>query len=112
MIKVNQFNIGGDLIKSTDVYDLYDNKTLNNLVLSQTVLKPTQTTNGHSHAGQEEIYFFISGRGVMTINSQTIQVTEGDIIFVPDGAFHRVYNSSMKFNLVFNCVFDGGMRNH
>lgn len=111
MLKLNQFKIEGDLIKSNETYDLYDNKTLNNLVLSQTILKPEMSTKGHSHRGQEEIYFFISGRGVMTVDKETFQVSEGDIILIPDGAFHRVYNSSSKFNLIFNCVFDG-TRNH
>lgn len=107
MIKLNQFKIEGNLIKSNEVYDLYDNQTLENLILSQTILKPEMATNGHSHTGQEEIYFFISGRGVMTVGKETLQVAEGDIILIPDGAFHRVYNSSSKFNLIFNCVFNG-----
>ena len=38
------------------------------------------------------------------------QVKPGDIVLIPDGAFHRVINTG-EMNLVFNCVFDG-KRNH
>ena len=37
-------------------------------------------------------------------------VSAGDIVLIPDGAFHRVINDG-DVNLLFNCVFDGN-RNH
>ena len=41
---------------------------------------------------------------------EAFDVIEGDIILIPDGAFHRVFNTGPE-DLVFNCVFDG-KRNH
>jgi oxalate decarboxylase/phosphoglucose isomerase-like protein (cupin superfamily) len=43
-------------------------------------------------------------------DSEPFRVIEGDIVLIPDGAFHRVINDG-KTDLVFNCVFDG-KRNH
>lgn len=112
-LKISNFDIGGEVVKDNETYRLADNKTLKNLVLSQTILYPGQQTRGHRHAGQEEVYFFISGFGKMILgeeDSEPFTVEFGDVVLIPDGAFHRVINDD-RHNLVFNCVFDG-KRNH
>ena len=109
-LKYTDHNIGGDIVKDNEIYLLKDNKTLNNLVLSSTCLYRGQMTRGHSHAGQEEVYFFVQGTGMMMVDEQKFRVAAGDIVLIPDGAFHRVINDG-EMNLVFNCVFDG-KRNH
>jgi oxalate decarboxylase/phosphoglucose isomerase-like protein (cupin superfamily) len=109
----NNHNIGGEIVKDNETYLLKDNKTLKNLVLSSTRLYRNQSTRGHRHAGQEEIYFFVQGSGKMIVgeeDSEPFRVIEGDIVLIPDGAFHRVINDG-ETHLVFNCVFDG-KRNH
>ena len=105
-IKIHTNNIDGDIIKSNDVYTLRDNKTLKNLVLSQTILHVNQNTNGHYHEGQEEVYFFMYGQGNMIVGDIEYEVQGGDIVLIPDGLFHKVYNTGDS-DLVFNCVFDG-----
>ena len=87
-----------------------DNTTLNNLVVSSTLLKPFQETRGHSHRGKEEVYFFLKGRGEMTIDGETFMVSPEDVVTIPDGAFHKVKNLTGSY-LYFICVFEGG-RNH
>ena len=57
-MKLSIKDIGGSLIKENDQYELYDNSTLKNLIVSKTRLRAGQSTNGHRHAGQEEVYFF------------------------------------------------------
>lgn len=109
-IKYNTHDIGGEIVKDNETYLLKDNKTLKNLVLSSTCLYRGQSTRGHSHAGQEEVYFFVQGTGVMIVDEERFRVASGDVILIPDGAFHRVINDG-EMNLVFNCVFDG-KRNH
>lgn len=109
-IKYDIHDVGGEVVKDNETYLLRDNKTLNNLVLSSTKLYRGQATRGHSHAGQEEVYFFVQGTGMMLVDEQKFRVNAGDIILIPDGAFHRVINDGEQ-NLVFNCVFDG-KRNH
>lgn len=109
-IKVTSNEIGGEIIKDNTVYKLRDNKTLKNLVLSQTILHVGQNTNGHSHAGQEEVYFFMYGKGRMIVGDDEFEVVGGDIVLIPDGLFHKVFNTG-ESDLIFNCVFDG-KRNH
>tara|TARA_Y100000385_G_scaffold272235_1_gene312901 strand:+ start:258 stop:590 length:333 start_codon:yes stop_codon:yes gene_type:complete len=110
MKKVTIKDIGGKVVKDNDVYTLQDNNFGNNLTLSSTFLRANQKTNGHTHAGQEEVYFFIKGKGEMTIDDDTFTVKEGDVICIEDGEFHKVYNTG-HMGLYFVCVFDGG-RNH
>lgn len=110
-MKHNIYNIGGDIVKDNETYVLRDNTTLKNLILSSTDLKPGQSTRGHKHPGQEEVYYFISGTGVMELDDKKFNVQGGDVVLIPDGVFHRVNNSSHANTLYFVCVFDG-KRNH
>tara|TARA_R110001606_G_scaffold355105_3_gene505920 strand:+ start:592 stop:924 length:333 start_codon:yes stop_codon:yes gene_type:complete len=110
MQKVTLKDIGGEIIKDDSVYKLKDNAFGNNLVLSSTFLRANQQTNGHDHKGQEEVYFFVSGKGEMKIDDNTFPVEEGDVVCINDGEFHKVFNTG-HLGLYFVCVFDGG-RNH
>lgn len=109
-MKLNINDVGGEVVKDNETYVLKDNKTLKNLVVSSTNLKPRQQTRGHSHAGQEEVYQFVSGKGSIQIGEEFFDVSPGDIFLIPDGAFHKVFNNSDE-HLYFVCVFDG-KRNH
>jgi len=112
-LKYQENDIGGDVIRDDATYVLRDNRTLNNLVLSSTHLHHHQQTRGHRHPGQEEVYFFVQGSGEMIVGDEDtppLQVQFGDIVLIPDGAFHRVINTGAH-DLVFNCVFQG-KRNH
>jgi oxalate decarboxylase/phosphoglucose isomerase-like protein (cupin superfamily) len=96
-------------VKNNDTYTVKDNTLLNDLVLSSTQLFAGKETRGHRHTGQEEIYFFIKGNGLMIVGEETDEpfaVVQGDVILIPDGAFHKVLNPSND-DLVFNCVFNG-----
>ena len=104
-------DIGGEIIKDNETYVLKDNKTLNNLVLSSTELKAGQSTRGHKHEGQEEVYYFVSGVGEMELDDNRFSVQGGDVVLIEDGVFHRVHNKSNTNTLYFVCVFDGN-RNH
>ena len=110
MKKVTIKDVGGDVIKDNATYLLKDNAFGNNLVLSSTFLRANQKTNGHSHKGQEEVYFFVDGEGEMQIDDERFPVKAGDVICIEDGEFHRVFNNR-HLGLYFVCVFDGG-RNH
>ena len=110
MTKLKIYNIGGETIKDNETYVLKDNKTLNNLVISSTELHGLQSTRGHRHEGQEEVYYFVSGTGEMELDNEKFPVQGGDVVLIKDGVFHRVHNTS-NTKLYFVCVFDG-KRNH
>lgn len=104
-------DIGGEVIKDNETYVLKDNKLLKNLVVSSTFLRAGQSTRGHKHEGQEEVYYFVSGKGTMELDDETFKVEAGSVVLIEDGVFHRVHNTSDDGALYFVCVFDG-KRNH
>lgn len=113
-MKLDIEDIKGEVIKDNDTYLLKDNKTLNNLVVSSTDLKPMRSTTGHAHVGQEEVYYFVKGSGTMElINTNGVKtihnVEPGAIVLIEDGHFHRVHAGEQ--GCYFVCVFDG-KRNH
>ena len=46
----------------------------------------------------------------MEVGAETISVSQGSIVLIPDGHFHKVWNTGLE-DLVFVCIFDG-KRNH
>lgn len=114
-MKLSICDIEGEIVKDNETYLLKDNKSLKNLVLSSTLLHPHKETRGHAHDGQEEVYNFVSGKGLMQLTDKngvtsTLEVGPGDIVLIEDGVYHRVFNTSDE-ELYFVCVFDG-KRNH
>jgi len=105
-MKLENWNVGGEVVKQDDRYVVKDNKLLNNLVLSSTKLNAGKSTTGHRHAGQEEVYMFIKGEGQMELDHKIFDVKAGDIVLIEDNVFHKVHNNS-DYILEFICVFDG-----
>jgi len=108
-MKIKLDKTDSKVVKSNETYDVIDNTYLNNLIVSKTILHYGKETGGHNHSGQEEVYIFISGNGSMIVDDKTYQVEMGSVVLIPDGKFHKVWNSNQKSNsdLVFICVFDG-----
>ena len=109
-MKIKLDKTDSKIVHSNDTYDVIDNMNLNNLIVSKTILHPGKETGGHNHSGQEEVYIFTNGTGRMVVGTKTYNVKIGDIILIPDGDFHKVWNEGDE-DLIFVCVFDGG-RNH
>ena len=55
-MKIRLDNKDSKIVKDNDTYRLIDNTSLNNLVVSKTILHPGKCTTGHDHAGQDEVY--------------------------------------------------------
>ena len=105
LYKVSTDDVRGEVVKDNAQYVVKDNKWLNNLVLSSTKLYANQETTGHEHEGQEEVYMFTKGKGEMIIQEQGRQecrfkVKKGDIVLIPDGAFHKVINTNHVLSLI------------
>tara|TARA_R110002020_G_scaffold237576_3_gene449962 strand:- start:1242 stop:1580 length:339 start_codon:yes stop_codon:yes gene_type:complete len=112
-MKIKLDKTDSKVVKSNETYDVIDNTNLNNLIVSKTILHPGKETGGHNHSGQEEVYIFTKGEGEMTVGDNKYEVQVGDVILIPDGAFHKVWNTGFygEDDLEFICVFDG-KRNH
>ena len=106
-MKINLNGKDSKIVKQDDTYTIVDNTELDNLVVSKTILHPGKNTSGHNHSGQEEVYIFMWGNGKMVVGSKTYIVEEGDIVLIPDGAFHKVWNQNQLIDLEFICVFNG-----
>ncbi len=75
-----------------DTYWLVDPETgpSKNLKMGYTVIYPTGTTTGHTH-DDEEVYFVISGEGIMQVGEEKYEIKPGDALYVPPGVFHTTY---------------------
>tara|TARA_B100000902_G_scaffold11592_2_gene14123 strand:- start:5684 stop:6010 length:327 start_codon:yes stop_codon:yes gene_type:complete len=104
-MKVSIQDIGGEIAKEDERYIVKDNTTLKNLVLSSTNLKPYKSTSGHTHKGQEEVYYFVKGSGRMELDDKEISFVENDVVLIEDGVFHKVHAGPL--GAYFVCVFDG-----
>jgi mannose-6-phosphate isomerase-like protein (cupin superfamily) len=74
--------------------------------VSSTHLNAGKSTTGHRHAGQEEVYVFVNGKGQMELDHTVFAIEAGDTVLIKDNVFHKVHNNT-DFGLEFICVFDG-----
>jgi len=57
----------------------------------------------HVHAVQEQVYHVIEGEGLMELDGEPRVVRRHDVIFIPPGVEHAMYNSGLA-DLVFVVV--------
>ena len=91
-MNIIQYKEQAKLIRDNETYKVYDLITLKDLNLSLTELNSRKETGGHSHQEADEIYIFIEGNGSMEIGEEKIQIKGGDVVAVPGGKFHKVFN--------------------
>ncbi len=63
-----------------------------NVWVGTSSVDPGFTSNEHSHEGQEEIFYCISGRGQCRIDGEAVDMVPGDMVYVPPGAMHQLVN--------------------
>lgn len=61
------------------------------LTMGCTTIYATGSTTGHSHDDMEEVYFVVSGEGIMVVGEDSYDIRPGDGLYVPPGAFHTTY---------------------
>jgi len=72
--------------------------------LAEETLPPGCAVTPHHHLEIEEIYYLISGRGLMTVGDETSEVNAGDAIYVPRGRRHTLRNTgSEPIKLILVC---------
>ena len=60
------------------------------------ILPPNTSIGVHRHKHDEEYYYIISGRGVMTLDGERFEVEAGDITAVYPGGTHGLENNTDK----------------
>ncbi|MBI4117359.1 MAG: cupin domain-containing protein [Parcubacteria group bacterium] len=102
---IKQYKEQAELIRDNETYKVYDLSTLKDLNLSLTELNPGKETGGHSHKEADEVYVFIGGQGRIELEKEIIPVKEGDVIAIPGGKFHKVFNEGKNI-LSFWSIFE------
>ena len=57
------------------------------------ILPPGASIGDHRHTGDEEYYYIVSGKGIMTLDQDRIEVAGGDITAVYPGGVHGLENT-------------------
>jgi mannose-6-phosphate isomerase-like protein (cupin superfamily) len=73
-----------------DTYFLVDpeDSPSRRLKMGYTTIYPTGTTTGHAHEDMEEVYFVLSGEGMMIVGDQEFSIRPGDALYVEPGEYH------------------------
>jgi len=61
--------------------------------LAEETLPPGHSVTPHHHRQIEEVYYVVSGRGVMTVGREQHEVGPGDAIFIPRLHRHTLKNT-------------------
>lgn len=61
--------------------------------LAEETLPPGCAVTPHRHRQIEEIYYIVSGRGLMTVGEETREVGAGDAVYIPRGHRHTLENT-------------------
>ncbi|MDE2125979.1 MAG: cupin domain-containing protein [Armatimonadetes bacterium] len=64
--------------------------------LAEARLAPGGETTAHVHPATEEIYYLLSGIGLMAIENETRAVAAGDAIAIPPGKRHQIRNIGVE----------------
>lgn len=64
-----------------------------NQSLAEADIPPGSVTHLHKHHQSEEIYYVLSGKGLMTLEDEQIDIREGDTVCIPAGTPHNVKNT-------------------
>lgn len=59
-----------------------------NVSVAEAVIEPGQATRAHSHRLSDEVYYILSGKGVVTLGANTYPVEPGGCVFLPAGIVH------------------------
>jgi len=74
------------------------NAPVRNQSLAEASLPKGAETERHYHRLSEEIYYISVGRGIMEIDGSVREVSTGDAILIPPGAWHQIRSlEAMQF---------------
>lgn len=68
------------------------------------VVKPNHRLSLQSHAHRKEMWSIVSGEGACTVDDKQFNVAKDSFVVIPQGAKHRIENSSASNKLVISEV--------
>ena len=75
-----------------------------NQSLAEATLEPGQATQRHYHAETEEIYYLVEGSGVMEVEGERREVSPGDAVLIPPGAWHQIAAGGERLRFLCSCA--------
>lgn len=72
--------------------------------LAHAKVAPLQATTAHK-LKNSEVYYILSGEGVVYINDTSAKVGSGSVVYIPPGAKQYIVNTQQK-DLEFLCIVD------
>ena len=65
------------------------------------ILEPGSSIGMHAHNGDEEVYYIIEGKGLMTVDKEEREIAAGDIVLTKSGSSHGLKNNSPDILKIF-----------
>lgn len=87
----------------TEVIHPQNDGTAPGVSLARATLPPGKATRPHA-LDFVEIYYVLSGQGLMHLDEETAEISAESCLYVPAGTRQWVHNTSPKEALVFLCV--------
>ncbi|HKA20941.1 MAG TPA: cupin domain-containing protein [Blastocatellia bacterium] len=99
MIVVNRNN--ADIVRTphnSEIRPLIDRTTspVTQCSLAEEMLPPGCAVTPHHHRDLEEIYYIVSGEGLMTVGEHSREVGVGDAVYIPRGHRHSLKNTGTE----------------
>ena len=76
--------------------------------LAHATVEPGEASLPHTLKGSE-VYYILSGHGLMSIDGEEAEVSPGDTVYVPPGAVQHIKNTA-DTPLSFLCIVDPAWR--
>ena len=99
MIIVNRRHAGIiNTAHGSEIRPLIDRTTsaITQCSLAEEMLPPGCAVTPHYHRDIEEIYYLVSGGGLMTVGDEIQEVNAGDAVYVPRGHRHTLQNTGTE----------------
>lgn len=65
-----------------------------NSVFGLTVFPPGAKHDVHRHPNAEEVEYIVSGSGVAQVGEDDVEISAGELVFVPANEYHGFHNTS------------------
>ena len=78
------------------------NNSNKNLGLGVVEIPPGESGNAHQHAGEQETWYILSGKGKLIIGADTYEVEPDMVITAPEGIPHQILNDG---NEILKAIF-------
>jgi len=97
----------GDLQVNPEPYadyrPVFETKRLN---LTHVRIHPGETIPRHTHLDEDQVYFVVTGTGVVVLDGERTAVSAGSSVLIPIGTEHEFTNTgSVPLDYVFFVVF-------